>query len=169
MTMDSLAGVRGVARQHRTQGNTGDPTRRGVRLAPSSGWSRAGSRRGSSYRWHSVDNITTEEGRRPGSRRASTSPGAGDWREPVHSWLAPETPRGAGHHAEQARGALVHAVVRHSSESRMRENRTSGSMSGHGKPLTVVVGGRCVHRNHCARGSRSAPMFDSTAGSWRNR
>ncbi len=25
MTMESLAGVRGVARQHSTQGNTGDP------------------------------------------------------------------------------------------------------------------------------------------------
>ena len=64
--------------------------------------------------------------------RVSTSPGAGDWREPVNSWLAPETPRGAGLTAKQAQGACVHAVGWHSSESLMREHRTFGSMSGHG-------------------------------------
>jgi len=105
MTMDSLAGGGGVARQPSTQGNTGDPTRRGpTGLAPSSGGSRAGSRRGSSYREHSADHTTTEEGRSPGSRRASTSPGAGDWREPVTSWFAPATPRGAGPHGRAGAG-----------------------------------------------------------------
>jgi len=106
MTMDSLAGVRGVARQHSTQGNRGDPVRRGrTGLAPSSGWSRAGSRRGSSYRMHPTDSTTGGEGRSPGLRCVSTSPGAGDWREPMNSWLAPETPRGAGHHGRAGAGS----------------------------------------------------------------
>jgi hypothetical protein len=83
MTMDSLAGVRGVARRHSTERNTGDPRRRGVaRLAPSSGGSRVGSRRGSSYRTDPADGTTTGEGRSPGSRRASPREGSGDWREP---------------------------------------------------------------------------------------
>ena len=106
MTMDSLAGVRGVARQHSTQGNRGDPVRRGrTGLAPSSGWSRAGSRRGSSYRMHPTDSTTGGEGRSPGLRCVSTSPGAGDWREPMNSWLAPETPRGAGPHGQAGAGS----------------------------------------------------------------
>lgn len=53
-------------------------------------------------------------------------------------------------------GPPVHAPVRHSSESRVRDIRTHGSMSGYGKPLPVVVGGRCVHRHHRERHQVSA-------------
>ena len=82
----------------RGEGDTG--------LAPLMGGSRVGSRRGSSYRWHSADNTTDKEGRSPGSRRVSTSPGAGDWRDPVNSWLATETPRGAGPHGQAGAGGV---------------------------------------------------------------
>ena len=48
MTMGALTGVRGVARRHRAQRNTGDPgPRGGAPLAPSPGWGRAWESEGS--------------------------------------------------------------------------------------------------------------------------
>ena len=103
-----LAWVRGAARRHSAQGNRGDPPRRDVaRLAPSSGWSREGSRRGSSDRLDLTDNSTTGEGRSPGSRCASPRQGSGEWREPGISPYDPETPRGAGPHSEAGASRAV--------------------------------------------------------------
>jgi hypothetical protein len=49
----------------------------------------------------------------------------------------------------------------------MRENRTSGSMSGWGKPLTAVGLAVDACLETIESGSRSTPMFDSTDSSWR--
>jgi len=82
-TVALLTGVVGAARTHAMIGNTGDLSGCwGDLVTPPSGDGRGRCRRGSYDR---RTRVMPGEERSPGSGRASTSRGEGDWREPSNS------------------------------------------------------------------------------------
>jgi hypothetical protein len=117
----------------------------------------AGSRRGASYRCHSVDNTTTEEGRSPGSRRVWTREGSGEWREVGNSGQEPANPRGKGHHSQAGADRSLLPAVRHGSSSgppglglcpgaamRRSVGRGRGGVRGHRGSRAGARVGRCI-------------------------
>ena len=106
-TDDHAIAHRGSGRGTSTQSTAqhGSPSAaRGRGSHVRAGGSRAGCRRGPPYRSDLPDNRTGREGEDPGSGCASTSQGAGDWREPGNSSKAPAAPRGAVHQGQAGTG-----------------------------------------------------------------